>query len=107
MKKGFSQRHMRGPNRFPANKLWDGKPAPDTHLLITNTGLPSDQHAQAAQVALSTLSSEERAMFVKMLQDGAAARGVTLPEEVATQGTGPSAHLAAQQAGSAPGYARR
>src|ERR1043165_1494209 len=45
----------------------------------------SDQYAQAAQEALSKLSPEERAMFVKMLQDRAAARGVTLPENVAPE----------------------
>jgi hypothetical protein len=42
----------------------------------------SDQYAQAAQEALSKLSPEERAAFVKMLQDRAAARGITLPEQV-------------------------
>src|SRR3954466_16001852 len=41
--------------------------------------VPADQYAQAAQEALSKLSPEERAAFVKMLQDRAAARGVTLP----------------------------
>src|SRR5256886_15485180 len=41
--------------------------------------VPSDHYAQAAQEALSKLSPEERAVFVKMLQDRAAARGVTLP----------------------------
>src|SRR5438046_572720 len=41
-----------------------------------------DQYAQAAQEALSKLSPEERAAFVKMLQDRAAARGVTLSPEV-------------------------
>jgi hypothetical protein len=44
--------------------------------------VPPDQYAQAAQEALSKLSPEERAGFVKMLQDRAAARGVTLPETV-------------------------
>jgi hypothetical protein len=44
--------------------------------------VPADQYAQAAQEALSKLSPEERAMFVKMLQERAAARNVTLPEEV-------------------------
>jgi hypothetical protein len=44
--------------------------------------VPSDQYAQAAQEALSKLSPEERAAFVKMLQDRAAARGVTLPANV-------------------------
>lgn len=44
--------------------------------------VPSDQYAQAAQEALSKLSPEERAVFVKMLQDRAAARGVTMPADV-------------------------
>jgi hypothetical protein len=44
-----------------------------------------DQYAQAAQEALSKLSPEERAAFVKMLQDRAAARGVTLPRNVAPE----------------------
>jgi hypothetical protein len=47
--------------------------------------VPADQYAQAAQEALSKLSPEERAAFVKMLQDRAAARGVTLPREVAPE----------------------
>ena len=45
----------------------------------------SDQYAQAAQEALSKLSPEERAEFVKMLQDRAAARGVNLPEAVPSE----------------------
>jgi hypothetical protein len=45
--------------------------------------VPADQYAQAAQEALSKLSPEERAAFVKMLQDRAAARGVALPRQVA------------------------
>ena len=47
--------------------------------------VPSDQYAQAAQEALSKLSPEERAAFVKMLQDAAAARGLTLPGKVAPE----------------------
>jgi hypothetical protein len=47
--------------------------------------VPSDQYAQAAQEALSKLSPEERAAFVKMLQDRAAAHGVTLPGNVAPE----------------------
>jgi len=47
--------------------------------------VPVDQYAQAAQEALSKLSPEERAAFVKMLQDRAAARGVTLPGKVAAE----------------------
>src|SRR6478609_152393 len=46
--------------------------------------VPRDQYAQAAQEALSKLSPEERAAFVKMLQEQAAARGVKLPQEVAS-----------------------
>jgi hypothetical protein len=42
-----------------------------------------DQYAQAAQEALSKLSPEERAAFVKMLQERAAARDVKLPGPVA------------------------
>src|SRR5437867_12446460 len=44
--------------------------------------VPPDQYAQAAQEALGKLSPEERAAFVKMLQERAAARGVTLSPEV-------------------------
>jgi hypothetical protein len=44
-----------------------------------------DLYAQAAQEALSKLSPEERAAFVKMLQDRAATRGVTLPRQVAPE----------------------
>ena len=47
--------------------------------------VPPDQYAQAAQEALSKLSPEERAEFVKMLQDRAAARGVKLPGNVAPE----------------------
>ncbi|HEY1362775.1 MAG TPA: hypothetical protein VGF60_11075 [Xanthobacteraceae bacterium] len=47
--------------------------------------VPPDQYAQAAQEALSKLTPEERAAFVKMLQDRAAARGVTLPRQVAPE----------------------
>src|SRR3974390_3441306 len=47
--------------------------------------VPPDQFARAAQEALSKLSPEERAAFVKMLQDQAAARGVTLPRQVAPE----------------------
>src|SRR5438552_8725373 len=44
-----------------------------------------DQYAQAAQEALSKLSPDERTAFVKMLQDRAATRGVTLPRQVAPE----------------------
>ena len=47
--------------------------------------VPPAQYAQAAREALSKLSLEERAAFVKMLQDRAAARGVTLPRQVAPE----------------------
>src|SRR5678816_1065609 len=46
--------------------------------------VPPDQFAQAAQEALGKLSPEERAAFVKLLQERAAERGVTLPREVAS-----------------------
>jgi len=45
----------------------------------------TDQYAQAAQEALSKLSPEERSAFVKVLQDRAAAHGVTLPRQVAPE----------------------
>ena len=45
--------------------------------------VPLDQYAQAAQEALAKLSPEERAAFVEMLQERAAARGVKLPRELA------------------------
>jgi hypothetical protein len=44
-----------------------------------------DQYARAAQEALSKLSPEDRAAFVKMLQERAAARGVMLPAPVAPE----------------------
>lgn len=44
--------------------------------------VPPDQYAQAAQEALARLSPEERAAFVKMLQERAQAKGVTLPSQV-------------------------
>src|SRR5262245_18077155 len=47
--------------------------------------VPVDQYAQAAQEALSKLSPEERAAFVKMIQDRAAARGVSLPGQLAPE----------------------
>ena len=46
--------------------------------------VPSDEYAQAAQDALSKLSPEERAEFLKMLQERAAERGVKLPGKVAS-----------------------
>jgi len=45
--------------------------------------VPPDQYAQAAQEALGKLSPEDRAEFLKMLQERAAASGVRLPREVA------------------------
>ena len=44
-----------------------------------------NQYAQAAMEALGKLSPEDRAAFVKMLQDRAAARGVALPRQVAPE----------------------
>ncbi len=53
---------------------------------VSHAVLP-DQYAQAAQEALGKLSPEDRAEFLKLLQERAAARGVTLPREVATDPT--------------------
>ena len=47
--------------------------------------VPPDQYAKAAQEALTKLSPEERAEFLKMLQERAAARGVKLPGNVAPE----------------------
>ena len=44
--------------------------------------VPPDQYAQAAQEALARLSPEERAAFVRMLQERAQARGAALPRQV-------------------------
>src|SRR5512144_162819 len=44
--------------------------------------VPQDQYAQAAQEALARLSPEERAAFVKMLQDRARAKGIALPSQI-------------------------
>jgi hypothetical protein len=46
--------------------------------------VPPEKYAQAAQEALGKLSPEERAEFLKMLQERAAARGVKLPGKVAS-----------------------
>ena len=46
--------------------------------------VPPDQYAQAAQEAMSKLSPEDRAEFLKMLQERAAERGVKLPGKVAS-----------------------
>jgi hypothetical protein len=47
--------------------------------------VPPDQYAQAAQEALSRLSPQERAAFVKMLQERAQARGTALPRQVGSE----------------------
>jgi hypothetical protein len=47
--------------------------------------VPPDQYAQAAQEALSRLSPEERAAFVKMLQERAQARGTALPRQIGSE----------------------
>ena len=47
--------------------------------------VPREEYAQAVQEALGKLSPEERAAFVKMLQERAATRGVKLPQEVAPE----------------------
>jgi len=46
--------------------------------------VPTDDYAQAAQEALARLSPEERAAFVKMLQERAQARGTQLPGQIAS-----------------------
>jgi hypothetical protein len=47
--------------------------------------VPPDQYAQAAQEALSRLSPQERAAFVKMLQERAQARGAALPQQIGSE----------------------
>jgi len=47
--------------------------------------VPPDQYAQAAQEALARLSPEERAAFVKMLQERAQARGTALPRQLGSE----------------------
>src|SRR5215471_6093968 len=47
--------------------------------------VPPNQYTQAAIEALGKLSPEERAAFVKMLQERAATLGVTLPRQVAPE----------------------
>src|SRR6476659_8838452 len=47
--------------------------------------VPPAQYANAAQEALNKLSPEERAAFLKILQERAAARGVALPQRVAPE----------------------
>ena len=47
--------------------------------------VPPNQYTQAAVEALGKLSPEERAAFVKMLQERAATLGVTLPRQVAPE----------------------
>ena len=49
--------------------------------------VPPDQYAQAAREALGKLSPEDRAEFLKILQQRAAARGVKLPGKVASDPT--------------------
>ena len=67
--------------------------------------VPPNQYTQAAIEALGKLSPQDRAAFLKMLQERAAARGVALPGQVTPEPT--SAHRSAWEARSAPGYPRR
>ena len=46
--------------------------------------VPPDEYAKAATEALGKLSPEERAEFLEMLQERAAARGMKLPGKVAS-----------------------
>src|SRR5215467_8314892 len=50
--------------------------------------VPADQYAQAAQEALARLSPQERAAFVKMLQERAQARGTALPPQMGSDARG-------------------
>jgi hypothetical protein len=58
-----------------------GHPSPgySDQEVLKRYGEVSHAYAQPAQEALSKLSPEERAMFVKVLQARAAASNVTLP----------------------------
>jgi hypothetical protein len=47
--------------------------------------VPPAQYASAAQEALNKLSPEDRAAFVKLLQERSAARGVALPQRVESE----------------------
>jgi hypothetical protein len=47
--------------------------------------VPPNQYAQAAIEALGKLSPEDRAAFMKMLQERAAARGVAMPGQLAPE----------------------
>ena len=71
--------------------------------------VPPNQYAQAAIEALGKLSPEDRAAFVKMLQERAAARGVAMPGQLAPEPKelGQVLHRSACEARSAPGYPRR
>ena len=68
--------------------------------------VPPDQYAEAAQEALGGLSPEERAEFLKMLQERAAARGVKLPGKVASDPKDLGQVLTDLQARTAPRYSR-
>src|SRR5262245_20154537 len=50
--------------------------------------VPPNQYTQAAIEALGKLSPEDRAAFLKMLQERAAARGVALPRQRAPEPEG-------------------
>ena len=71
--------------------------------------VPREQYAQAAQEALARLSPEERAEFVEMLQERAAARGVNTAATsgIRSDGPGKGAHRSTSEARTAPGYSRR
>ena len=71
--------------------------------------VPPDQYAQAAQEALAKLSPEERAAFLKMLLERAAAKGVTLPRQMGPEPKELGEVLTDlhEKPGSVPGYSRR
>jgi hypothetical protein len=56
--------------------------------------VPADEYAQAAQEALARLSPEERAAFVKLLQERAQTRGVPMPSRINSDPIGLSGILA-------------
>jgi hypothetical protein len=72
-------------DRYEKGKPSDGysdKEVLDRYAEVSHAVPPSD-YAQAATEALGKLSPEDRAAFLKMLQERAAARGVDLPRQAA------------------------
>jgi hypothetical protein len=80
MQRDFSHFVKRYEQGHPAEGYSDAEVS-DRYQEVAHA-VPPDQYAQAAQEALAKLSPEERAAFVKMLQERAQARGVALPRQV-------------------------